>query len=285
MKNTKVFLFFFFLLFAVAFAIPGNMFFTEVNSAIMRDSIVKNGTEIEATVISKSSNITVNDEPIYAIKYKFEVDGQTHIGKTSTNYTSIEASKIYNRGTILIKYDKNFNSVEANYKFAGYASSTLIMFGIFALVDLAFWITEIVFVIQFIIGGLVSILGKKTTATFVSILPSCTYNGTPLYRVSYYWTAPNGEIFDGKSDKEYTLAEASVFEKAENFDILAWRDKSKVLNSPNKIMHKLNMEHQPKQVAQQIAIEEYVECEYCKSMLSSNVTRCPACGAPRKLKK
>lgn len=280
MKNTKVFMFFFFLIFAVAFSFPAILMIPEIADGFNNKSIVKNGTETTATPVDYHSNMSVNDERIYYIEYEFEVDGVKHTGKTSTCYYLRQAQTIMKNGYIVIKYDKNFNSCEADYKMSESNRMTIVGCVVFTLADIGFWITEIVFIVQFVKFGIVSIKGKKYDAMFISINPSVVVNGTPLYKVAYTWTDADGEIHDNESG-DYTFNEASVYENVKIFQILAFGNSSKIIDKPSRLIKRDLNNTEP-----EVSIDSYYECPYCGSIFNSDdVSRCHSCGAPVKTKK
>ena len=94
MKNSKVFMFFFFLVFAIAFSMPAFFMIPQISEHFKYENIMKNGTQIEATALGAYSNIKVNDEKIYYIEYSFKVDGNTYYGKTSSRYRIYQAQSI-----------------------------------------------------------------------------------------------------------------------------------------------------------------------------------------------
>ena len=274
MKNTKIFMFFFFLVFAFAFAAPGFFLFSEVNDHFKKEDIKNTGTEITAKITKTTSNTTVNGKSLYSVHYEFVVDGVTYKGQTDDRYYYNELVNKFKNKKILVKYDSNFNSVEADYKFSG--GIIVGITSVFIIADLGFWITEIVFIVQFIKGGIISMKGKKYEATFVSIIPGVVLNGTPLYKISYIWKDDEGVTHDGTSATDYTLNEASIFENAKTFNILGWKNNSRIIDKPSKLTKLMVTE--PKDVT----IDSYYQCEYCGSIFQKSESRCHSCGAPIK---
>lgn len=277
MKNTKVFLFFFFLMFAVAFAIPPFLMIGDILDISKNNEIVENGILVEATVVpgSERSNLTVNDVSYYSVQYEFIVNGETYADRTDSNYTLLEVRKLK---TIKIKYDPNtLESVPADFSWwkSQDVRTSLIFVVVFGLADVAFWITELVFIFKFIKRGVLAFKGKTYTAQFVAIKPGVIYNGTPLYSICYSWQDENGELRDGQSDSDYTMTEAHAFELAGEFKISAYNGMSKIISKPSRLVFKQAKE-------ENVQVEDYYECPYCKAYLTKNTTKCPSCGAPRR---
>lgn len=279
MKNTKVFMFFFFLVFAFAFSMPAFFMMPEIVENFKYGSIAKNGTEVYATPVDYHSDMAINEERIYYIEYEFEVDGVKHIGRTSTRYYLRQAQTIMKYDRIKIKYDKNFNSCEANYTMSQSTYMLIVGCSVFTLADIGFWITEIVFIVQFVKFGIVSLKGKKYDAIFISINPSVIVNGTPMYKISYSWIDDEGEIHDDESG-EFTFNEASVYESVGTFQILAYGNSSRIIDKPSKLIKRDLNNTEP-----ETKIEDFYECPYCGSIFKGAVTRCHSCGAPVKVKK
>ncbi len=274
MKNSKVFMFFFFLVFAIAFSMPAFFMIPQISEHFKYENIMKNGTQIEATVLGAYSNIKVNDEKIYYIEYSFKVDGNTYYGKTSSRYRIYQAQSILKKEKIQVKYDKKFNSCEADYKIDSSSYMLIVGCSIFTLADLGFWITEIVFIVQFVKYIIVSIKGKKYVAQFISINPSVIVNGTPLYKIAYSWIDEDGEVHDDEKG-DYTFNEASTYEMVKEFNISACGNISKILDKPSKLIKRNLNNTEP-----EAKIEDYYECPYCGSIFNYGASRCYSCGAP-----
>ena len=278
MKSAKGFLFLFFLLFAVTFAVPPFLMMGDILAIPRYNEIKETGVATEAIVVagSERSNLTVNDVSYYSVEYEFTVNGETYSNRTEANYTLLEVKKLK---TIKIKYDpETFESVPADFswlKSQGIKSS-LIFVVVFGLFDICFWIIEIVFIFKFIKRGVLAFKGKTYTAKFVAIKPGIIYNGTPLYSICYTWQDDSGEVRDGKSDDDYTMTEAHAFELAGEFKISAYGDISKIISKPSKLVFKQAKE-------ENVKVEDYYECPYCKAYLTKNTTKCPSCGAPRRV--
>lgn len=278
MKNFKLTLFLFFLVFAVSFAIVPLIFVGEIQETFEKQAILETGVSATATVVvdSQKSNIEINGVKYYSVDYQFyDNAGKVHFGTTSQSYAYYEVNELT---TLEIKYDPNtFNSVLADYTIE--ADEEIKTAGIFMLVfgvvDVIFWIVEIVFVVQFIKLGIVSIKGKQYTAKFITIKSGAIYNNVHMYKVVYAWTNEYGEVCEGSSGDDYTLTEAHAFELAGELKILGYRNLSKIISKPSKLIVK-----QAK--AEQVTSENYYVCPYCSSMLQSNATKCPSCGAPRR---
>lgn len=277
MKNAKIFLFLFFLVFAVVFAMPMFFMITPILEIPEKKEILENGVTITADVVdgTQNSGITVNDVEYYSVQYQFVVNDTYYYGKTTQRYTRAEANNLKN---VTIKYNpETFKSVEIDYdaKTDPEIQTTLILIIICGVFDIIFWIIEVVLIIQFIKLGIVSIKGKEYTAKFVAIKPGVVYNGTPMYRVAYSWVDVIGEVKEGESGDDYTLNEAHAFELAQEFKILAYGNISKISSKPSRMIFK-------KAKKENVTEENYYICPYCNSMLPSNTTKCTSCGAPRK---
>ena len=140
----------FYLIFAIAFAIPvivlGMLFAQSTNFA----DVAKNGIETEGYIIQDSyrSNLTVNDVDYYHISFYFYDENEVmHQGKTSDAYTYYEVVDINELEYIMIKYDPDtFDAVESTYDFSKDSSTIpmIIMLAIFGICDLIFWIISII---------------------------------------------------------------------------------------------------------------------------------------------
>ena len=277
MKNTKVFLFFFFLAFAICFAMPAVFLVEPLLEIPEKNAILESGVEIAAVVVpgSERSNIEVNGVAYYSVEYKFVVDNAEHFGKTTQRYTYNEASRL---NILTIKYNPDtFKSVQVDYDFKTDAEvkTSFIILAICGVFDLIFWIIEIVLIIQFIKLGIVALKGKSYTAKFIAIKPGVIYNGTPMYSIAYTWMNDSGETLEGKSGDDYTLNEAHAFELAQEFKIMAYGNISKIASKPSKMIFKQAKE-------ENVSVENYYVCPYCNSMLPTSTTKCTSCGAPRK---
>ncbi len=277
MKNAKVFLFLFFLVFAVAFAMPVFFMISPILEIPEKNDILENGVTITAEVVdgTQSSSITVNDVAYYSVQYEFIVDGTPHYGKTTQRYTR---SEVNNLKFVTIKYNpETFKSVEVDYqaKTDPEIKTSIMLIAICGVLDIIFWIVEIVLIIQFIKLGIVALKGKEYTAKFIAIKPGVVYNGTPMYSIAYSWVDVIGEVLEGESGDDYTLNEAHAFELAGQFKIMAYGNISKITSKPSKMLFKQAKE-------ENVSVENYYVCPYCNSMLPADATKCTACGAPRK---
>ncbi|MBR2468045.1 MAG: hypothetical protein IKB42_03300 [Clostridia bacterium] len=274
MLKSKLSFLVFMLIFAISFAIPSIFLVSTIQSVATAQEIVKNGTITTATPVNKYSNLTVNDVKYYYITYTFEVDGVTYEGETSPRYTESQAYSVFKSGNgITIAYDKDFNSIEANYTITEATKVEIIMLSIFALVDLGFWITVIVFVVKIIKHGLLNLLGKKEEATFVAIKPGIVVNNVPKYRINYCWRNDLGEVCEDTTDSDYTLSQARAFEIAGKFDILYYKKMSRITSKPNKLFFQQAEE-------EHLTVDDVVVCNYCQSVFKSDLGRCSSCGAP-----
>lgn len=278
MIKNKLPVFIFILIFAIAFAVPSIFFISSLNKTLSAKEIVKNGTQTQATPYNHISNLTVNNVKYYYIQYTYTVDDTLYYGETSERYTESECYKIFNTGHLDIVYDDEFNSIEANFEVTQPIKMELIMMSIFAIFDLAFWITLIVFIIQAIRYGILNILGKKVEATFISIKPGIIVNNIPMYKICYCWRNDVGDTCEGTSDASYTINQARAFEISGKFDILYYKTLSRIVSKPNKLFfQQAEQEH--------LTDQDYTTCEYCNSIYKSILDRCSSCGAPKTKKK
>lgn len=283
MKNT-ISKFLFFLIFAVAFAVPAFFVVPTIQNHFKWQAIAKHGTEINATPVSYHSNVTINDEEIYYITYEYTINGQTYTGKTDSRYKLYQAQRIINSKQIHIKYNKNFESCEADYTISSSSQILIIALSVFLLADLVFWIIEIRFVVKFVGYAVVSIKGKEYEAQFVTLTPGMCVNSVQYYHVSYSWKDDNGQIRNGIFG-DYTFSEASMFESIKTFRISAYKSVSKIIDKPSELMFRVNDNLQDttqKPETEHEAKLDYFECLYCGSVFTKPLTKCSSCGAPIK---
>ena len=139
----------FFLIFAIAFAIPVaiiSFFFAQnINYAY----IAANGIKTTGYVIPDSywSNLSINDVDYYHVEYYFYDEyGITYYGKTSDAYLYYEVLQLEDIGEISIKYDPNtFDSIESTFDL--FKDGTTFIFIIFlvafGIADIIFWVISI----------------------------------------------------------------------------------------------------------------------------------------------
>lgn len=290
MRNSK----FFVLIFAIVFSIPLVIeVFTLINH-IKNVNIIKTGTEITATVDGYRLDNTSNDVSYFRITYSYEVDGVTHTGQTSANYMLYEAQRIQNDGSIQIKYDKNFNSIEADYSTA--PSPVLFILPIFGLTGIGFFVLFISMIVHDARNNAIKNHGTKTTATFETAGSRYRVNGMPYYYITYSYTSTNGEQKSATTNQIYTYDQANYLEQLHNFEIMEYKNKTAITEelSPYKRKQIMEEKHESAPTEQTFidnktttsspehAVEEtYKRCQYCGNVEQKSVKRCSNCGSSK----
>ena len=132
------------ILFAVIFSIPLVIWFFSLGSFIKCKNIARYGIEATAEVVSYSSYLEVNGQKVYFVNYIFIDDnGNEHTGKSSSRFDYFEVKDMT---TINIKYDKDFNSIEADFKFTN--QYEIIFLPIIGMVGVGFLISLIVEIVN-----------------------------------------------------------------------------------------------------------------------------------------
>ncbi|MBE7075004.1 MAG: zinc ribbon domain-containing protein [Clostridiales bacterium] len=264
-----------FVIIALFFLAPALAMVGSLKQHFTYKNILQNGQEAIATIIdgSMTSTITVNKVEYYSIGYIFyDEQGNQHSGRTSENYNYYDIKQIENNGVITIKYMSNtFESVEANYSLGPALKVPIILCAVFFVVDLLLWGVVISNIVKIIKAKGIYKNGTEYTATFVSISSNLTVNGTPMYKVAYFWRDDNGQIIDGISGHDYTFYEANAFEQAGSFKIKAIGEQSVIVTKPSKLLANNN--------TQIVSENSYYRCEYCNTLYNKDKTKCPSCGA------
>lgn len=277
MKNFNKVLIPVLMIFAICFAVPLFFFVDYIQTHITNQNIVKHGTECVATPLDYYSNITVNNTPYYSISFEFEVDGKTYEGQTSARYKKNEVNRIFNNNEIIIKYDtKTFNSIEANYTLTTGNTTPIIIFSVFAFVDLIFWVAVVVLIAKAITNLITLKSGKQIQVNFGSIEPGVTINGVDMYKISYFWTDENGNHHEDTSEADYTLKQAQAFEHAKTFKVKKWKNTTQIITNPYEIAAELILD----ETQTENSNDNTIFCPYCNNLILKTETRCSSCGAP-----
>lgn len=273
MKHSRLFTLISLLAFAIIFSIPSFFLINAVNNHNKSKQIVETGTTTTALPVNYGTNLTINDTPYYYIEYEFIVAGTTHTGKTSSKFVEYEYYDYFKDGKILIKYNENFESIEADYKLTSPLKSEIIMLSIFAIVDFGLWTVIIVFVVKVFKYGLLNFIGKPTDAIFVAIKQGATINNVPTYKVIYIWYNDIGQICEGESLKNYTISQAKAFEMCKTFKILTYKNLSRIISKPERSILLQVKQENPNP-------SDFIICDYCKSVENKHNSKCSTCGAP-----
>ena len=276
----------FFLIFAIAFAIPVaiiSFFFAQnINYAY----IAANGIETTGYVIPDSywSNLSINDVDYYHVEYYFYDDyGITYYGKTSDAYLYYEVLQLEDIGEISIKYDPNtFDSIESTFDL--FKDGTTLIFIIFlvafGIADIIFWVISIKTIKNNIALINVEKSGTEYDAVVTHINTNLTVNGVEKFKVYYTWKNEMGQEFSGSSNSKYVYYQAKNLEDLKNIRIKAIGNKSYILTDPDSIHidHNNPSQEQVEQNIDSVPVrQEY--CDYCGEKVSSSDVYCPNCGA------
>ena len=178
---------------------------------LKNEDIVNNGTQTTATVTDFYTRSSVNDVPYYYVEYEFtDEEGNKHIGQTSSDYTVQQVEELIKNG-LLICYDSEYNSIQADYKFKLEGSSFFIVF-------------SPIFIIMALMIGIIIFLGNRSsrsdnspveaTAKFVSATYALTSEGEEYYTVRIKFKNKFGEKIEDDIYFAHELSGKCYFTRA-----------------------------------------------------------------------
>lgn len=256
------------------FVIPFIIWCVCLGIFIKNVNIAKHGTETTAVVIGYSSNVEVNGEKIYKVGYEFEdTNGVKHTGHSSSRYSYSIAK---NMETIKIRYNKNFESIEADFGFT---------------YQMELWFLPIFFVIgaSFIFAFVVDIVNKKqmkrvlqfgteTEGRFVETYSNVSINDVKMYKIVYEYDNEYGDVITRKTSSCYPYEQAMYYQNLGKFKIKYLKGKSAIVESYNA---KSASELKDKQSVPLNMRKK--RCLYCDSIVDYGENKCTNCGS-KKLK-
>lgn len=239
-------------------------------------NILKTGIETQAEIIDGNyeSNLEVMGTSYYRLEYIFvDENNYKHQGKTSETFTYADVLNFIESGYITIKYNpKTFESIESSYHITASIRSSMIIAGVFIVLDLGSWILAIVLVIKEFKKVRISSTGKEYDAVFVSYDSHFDITDNPMYSVSYTWKDEFGQIKNGKSGPEYSYQEARALKNAGTFNIKVVGKESVITTN----IFELSMHHFETIKKNK---SETTTCVYCGTVYDKKLDRCPSCGA------
>lgn len=254
------------------FVIPFIIWCICLGSFIKNVNIAKYGTETTATVVSYSSNVEVNGQKIYKVEYEFEdTNGVKHTGCSSARYTYSTARSME---TLKIKYNKNFESIEADFKYTYQVE--LWFLPIFFVIGASFlvaFIAEIIYkkqmkrVLQF---------GTETEGRFVETYSNITVNNIKMYKIVYEYNDEYDDVVTRKTKSDYTYEQAMFYQSLGKFKIKYLKGKSAIVESYSaKFANELkNRQSVPLNLRKK-------QCLYCDSVVDYNENKCSNCGSKK----
>ena len=290
----------FFLIFAIAFAIPvvivGVFFFQNIGYA----NIARNGIETTGYIIPDSyySNLSINDVNYYHVKYYFyDQNGNECYGRTSDAYLYYDVLDLEEIGTIKIKYDpKSLDSIEATFDLFKDGSTIvfIIILAVFGTVDVVFWVISIKTFLNNLALIKVEKYGTEYNAVVSHIHSNLKVNGVHKFKVYYSWTNEMGQTCSGASQSKYYFDQAKALEDIKNIRIRAIGNKSYIVTDPDTAYVNYenstndhidySYENSTQDIIEQNngeVIERQEYCDYCGEKVSSSDSFCPNCGVKR----
>lgn len=267
---------YFYLVFAIAFSIPLVIWGFSFHKFLEKKHIAKTGTEVEATVVNYYSNVEINGEPYYCLEFKFyDTNGNEHFGKTEASYTLYKAQSI---DKILIKYDKNFKAVEADFHYTNQIELWLLP--IFGVVGIVFWVIFVKSIFSQSQERKIRTQGVEKEGLFIDYGSYLKINEQPYYFIKYQYEDDNGEIKQAKTPCKYTEEEMNYFKVFPHFKI-------KVLNGNSTITEIIDISklyRNIKSKKEESSLEYrpvFKKCVYCESVVSAQDKKCPNCGSAK----
>ena len=259
------------LLFGIAFGIPLIIWIVLLGSFIKSTVIVRTGKPATADVIAYGSNLTRNDVKMYYVDYTFLDDnGIEHSGRSSSKYTY---NQVQSMTTIEIKYDKNFNSIEADFKYD--EQFELFILPIFGMISIGFLISLIVEIVNDKRDKYLLQYGFDGEARFVDSKSNVTINGVPYHRVWIEYNDNNNQYHQAKLKKMLRVEQVNFLRGLKTFKI-KYKNNSVVLNE--KFDYSSLKKTDDKKIDHAQPLEEK-KCEYCGSVYDVSEKKCPNCGS------
>ena len=260
-----------YLLFMIAFSGAAVAFFCGlVMPDIIRENISKNKNEIRiATITSVTRGTTVNDEQFYKILYEWEdAAGNLYSGSTGSAYTTSEAAKIMNQGTVEIRTSGNRSAVVPFKKSADRSVGWFLI--PFFLVGVGMGIAFFRGVWQVIRQRTTARFGTSGKGFFVDSKIGYYMNDTPMHSILFTFENGSGETIEVKTPSYYYKREEELLKKLKEFPIKHRRNYAVIMQD-----HRATT-GLPAKSAEKV---ETTECLYCGLKNLPEHNRCSACGA------